>query len=113
MTFAHAAERTSESGGLRVAALSRVLMESYDINVNRAVLISPLPKSSLPPDDARYGEGMMTILPSQAAIAAVYGRSRGTWPGVLLPPRQSGSARAPFVFRIASLVRPPYHFTGV
>lgn len=63
-------------GGLRVAALSRLLMTDYDINLNRAVLISPLLKTSLPPDDARYGlEGMMTMLPSQAAIAAAHGRS--------------------------------------
>lgn len=63
-------------GGLRVAALSRLLMTDYDLNLNRAVLISPLLKSSLPPDDARYGlEGMMTMLPSQVAIAAAHGRS--------------------------------------
>lgn len=63
-------------GGLRVAALSRLLMSDYDINLNRAVLISPLLKSSLPPDDARYGlVGMMTLLPSQAAMAAAHGRS--------------------------------------
>lgn len=67
-------------GGLRVAALSRLLMSDYDINLNRAVLISPLLKTSLPADDARYGlEGMMTMLPSQAAIAAAHGRS--TLPG--------------------------------
>lgn len=63
-------------GGLRVAALSRLLMTDYDVNLNRAVLISPLLKSALPADDARYGlEGMMTMLPSQAAIAAAHGRS--------------------------------------
>lgn len=63
-------------GGLRVAALARLLMTDYDINLNRAVLISPLLKTSLPPDDARYGlEGTMTLLPSQAAIAAAHGRS--------------------------------------
>lgn len=63
-------------GGLRVAALSRLLMSDYDINLNRAVLISTLLKASLPPDDVRYGlEGMMTMLPSLAAIAAVHGRS--------------------------------------
>jgi len=66
-------------GGLRVAALSRLLMTDYDINLNRAVLISPLLKTSLPPDDTRYGlEGMMTMLPSMAAIAAAHGR--GTLP---------------------------------
>ena len=37
-------------GGLRVAALSRMLMEEYDINLNRAVLISPLLKTTLPPE---------------------------------------------------------------
>jgi carboxypeptidase C (cathepsin A) len=63
-------------GGLRVAALSSLLMSDYDINLNRAVLISPLLKTNLPPDDARYGlEGMMTMLPSQAAVAAAHGRS--------------------------------------
>jgi hypothetical protein len=33
-------------GGLRVAALTRLLMEEYDINLNRAVLISPLLKTA-------------------------------------------------------------------
>ena len=63
-------------GGLRVAALSRMLMTDYDINLNRAVLISPLLKTDLPSDDARYNlVGMMTLLPSEAAIAAAHGRS--------------------------------------
>jgi carboxypeptidase C (cathepsin A) len=63
-------------GGLRVAALSRLLMEEYDINLNRAVLISPLLKTALPPESARYNlVSSMTILPSQAAIAASHGRS--------------------------------------
>jgi carboxypeptidase C (cathepsin A) len=63
-------------GGLRVAALSRLLMTDYDINLNRAVLISPLLKSTLPPDDSRYGlVGTMTLLPSLAAVAAAHGRS--------------------------------------
>lgn len=63
-------------GGLRVAALSRLLMEEYDINLNRAVLISPLLKTTLPPEDARYNlVSSMTMLPSQAAIAAAHGRN--------------------------------------
>lgn len=40
-------------GGLRVAALSRLLMDEYDINLNRAVLISPLLKATLPPAESR------------------------------------------------------------
>ena len=63
-------------GGLRVAALSRLLMTDYDINLNRAVLISPLLRTTLPADDARYNlVGMMTMLPSQAAVAAAHRRS--------------------------------------
>lgn len=63
-------------GGLRVAALSRLLMDEYDINLNRAVLISPLLKATLPPAESRYNlVSMMTLLPSQAAIAAHHKRS--------------------------------------
>ena len=62
-------------GGLRVAALTRLLMEEYDINLNRAVLISPLLKTTLPPEDTRYSlVSTMTMLPSMAAIAAAHGR---------------------------------------
>jgi carboxypeptidase C (cathepsin A) len=62
-------------GGLRVAALSRLLMTEYDINLNRAVLVSPLLKTTLPPEDARYSlVSTMTMLPSMAAIAAAHGR---------------------------------------
>lgn len=64
-------------GGLRVAALSRMLMEEYDINLNRAVLISPLLKTTLPSEDVRYNlVSSMTMLPSQAAIAAAHGRGK-------------------------------------
>jgi len=63
-------------GGLRVAALSKLLMEEYDVNLNRVVLISPLLKASIPPADSRYDlVGMMTTLPSYAAIAAAHGRN--------------------------------------
>lgn len=63
-------------GGLRVAALSRLLMEEYDVNLNRAVLISPLLKTTLSPEGARYNiVSSMTMLPSQAAVAAAHGRS--------------------------------------
>lgn len=63
-------------GGLRVAALSSLLMKDYDININRAVLISPLLKTTLPPEDSRFDlVSMMTMLPSEAAIAAAHGRS--------------------------------------
>ncbi len=66
-------------GGLRVAALARLLMEEYDINLNRAVLISPLLKTAMPFEAPRYDlVDAMTTLPSQAAIAAVH--RRGTLP---------------------------------
>lgn len=66
-------------GGLRVAALTRLLMEEYDINLNRAVLISPLLKTAMPFEAPRYDlVDAMTTLPSQAAIAAVH--RRGTLP---------------------------------
>jgi carboxypeptidase C (cathepsin A) len=62
-------------GGLRVAALSRLLMEDYDINLNRVVLISPLLKTAMPFDAPRYDlTGAMTLLPSQAAVAAFHRR---------------------------------------
>ncbi len=64
-------------GGRRVAALSRVLAESYGINLNRAVLLSPesnVPSlvEPFPPYDLLHA---MTLLPTQAAIAAYHGRS--------------------------------------
>ncbi len=63
-------------GGLRVAALSKLLTEEYDINLNRVVLISPLLKTTLPLADSRYSlVSMMTTLPSQAAIAAAHRRN--------------------------------------
>ena len=61
-------------GGLRVAALSRILAEQYGVNLNRAVLISPALKVGL----AEPGYGLvapMTLLPTQAAIAAYHGMS--------------------------------------
>jgi len=98
-------------GGLRVAALSRLLMEAYDINLNRAVLISPLLKTSLPQDDARYGlEGMMTMLPSQAAIAAAHGRSTLPADPAKLPQALAGVeqfALSEFVSGLARLGRAP------
>lgn len=98
-------------GGLRVAALARLLMTDYDINLNRAVLISPLLKSNLPPDDARYGlEGMMTMLPSQAAIAAVHGRSSLPSDPAALVPALAGVeqyALTEFVTALARLGRAP------
>ncbi|HXI08040.1 MAG: S10 family peptidase [Bradyrhizobium sp.] len=64
-------------GGLRVTALSRILTEQYGINLNRAVLLSPewrLPSLAepFPTYDLLHA---MTLLPTQAAIAAHYGRS--------------------------------------
>ncbi len=64
-------------GGRRVTALSRVLAERYSINLNRAVLLSPesnVPSlvEPFPPYDLLHA---MTLLPTQAAIAAHYGRS--------------------------------------
>ena len=93
-------------GGLRVAALSRLLMEEYDINLNRAVLISPLLKTTLPPEDSRYNlVSSMTMLPSQAAIAAAHRRnglpadpaqaSRRRWPASNSTRSTSSSAASP------------------
>ncbi len=63
-------------GGQRVAALSKMLMEDYDINLNRAVMISPALRAGLPGFDSRYGLiSTMTMLPSQAAIAAFHRRN--------------------------------------
>ena len=63
-------------GGQRVAALSKLLMEDYDINLNRAVLISPALRANLPGLDSRYGLiSMMALLPTQAAVAAAHGRN--------------------------------------
>jgi carboxypeptidase C (cathepsin A) len=98
-------------GGLRVAALSRLLMEDYDINLNRAVLISPLLKTTLPADDARYNlVGMMTMLPSQAAIAAAHGRSVLPSDPAQLPQALAGVeqfALTEFVSGLARLGRAP------
>jgi carboxypeptidase C (cathepsin A) len=59
-------------GGLRVAALSRVLAEQYAVNLNRAILISPSLYVDLA--ERHYGlVGPMTLLPTQAAIAAHHG----------------------------------------
>jgi len=64
-------------GGQRVAGLSRVLAEQYGINLNRAVLISPalnvpLLAEPFPPYELLHS---VTLLPTQAAIAAHHGRS--------------------------------------
>jgi carboxypeptidase C (cathepsin A) len=59
-------------GGQRVAGLSRVLAETYGINLNRAVLISPALHTEIA--ETRYSIlGPLTIFPTQAAIAAHYG----------------------------------------
>lgn len=61
-------------GGQRVAALSRILAETYAINLNRAILISPALYVDLA--DSHYSiVAPMTLLPTQAAIAAFHGLS--------------------------------------
>ena len=70
-------------GGQRVAALSRMLAEQYAINLNRAVLISPALYIDLA--DKHYAiTWPMTLLPTQAAIAAHHGlNDLGTDPAAL------------------------------
>ena len=63
--------------GQRIAGLARVLAESYGINLNRAVLISPafnVPEiiEPFPPYDLLHA---MTLFPTLAATAAYHGRS--------------------------------------
>ena len=61
-------------GGMRVAALSKMLMEEYDINLSRAVLISPALRDKLTDPGERYAVlHYMSLLPSQVATAAVHG----------------------------------------
>jgi carboxypeptidase C (cathepsin A) len=60
-------------GGERVAALTRILAESYAINLNRAVMISP--SLNVDADFDSYSLLFpMTQIPTQAAIASVHGR---------------------------------------
>ena len=62
--------------GQRIAALSRVLAEHYGINLNRAVLISPAFKVPTLEDTHAYDLlHPITLLPTQAAIAAYHGMS--------------------------------------
>jgi carboxypeptidase C (cathepsin A) len=62
--------------GQRIAALSRVLAERYGINLNRAVLISPALKVPTLEDTHAYDLlHPITLLPTQAAIAAYHGMS--------------------------------------
>lgn len=63
--------------GRRIAALSRVLAERYGVNLNRAVLISPeFNVASLTEPFPIYDLlHAMTLLPTQAAIAAHHGMS--------------------------------------
>ena len=61
-------------GGMRVAALTRILAEKYAINLNRAVMISP--ELNVNADFDSYSLLFpMAQIPTQAAIAAVHGRS--------------------------------------
>lgn len=62
--------------GQRIAALSRVLAEQYGINLNRAVLISPA--FNVPTLDDTHAYDLLhpiTLLPTQAAVAAYHGMS--------------------------------------
>ena len=62
--------------GLRIAALSRILAEQYAINLNRAVLISPA--FNVPTLNDTHAYDLLhpiTLLPTQAAIAAYHGLS--------------------------------------
>jgi carboxypeptidase C (cathepsin A) len=70
-------------GGQRVAALSRILAEKYAINLNRAVLISPALNVEL--TQTNYAiVWPMTLIPTQAAIAAFHGLNDiGTDPAAL------------------------------
>jgi carboxypeptidase C (cathepsin A) len=62
--------------GQRIAALTRVLAEQYGINLNRAVLISPALNVSTLDDTHAYDLlHPITLLPTQAAIAAYHGLS--------------------------------------
>ncbi len=59
-------------GGQRVAALSRILAEKYAVNLNRAILISPALNLEL--SNTNYAlVWPMTLIPTQAAIAAYHG----------------------------------------
>jgi carboxypeptidase C (cathepsin A) len=60
-------------GGMRVAALSRILAEKYAINLNRAVMISPELNVNATFDSYSL-MFPMTQIPTQAVIASVYGR---------------------------------------
>lgn len=70
-------------GGQRVAALSRILAEKYAINLNRAILISPALNVEL--TNTNYSiVWPMTLIPTQAAIAAFHGLNDiGTDPAAL------------------------------
>jgi carboxypeptidase C (cathepsin A) len=60
-------------GGMRVAALVRILAEKYAVNLNRAVMISPELNMDISFDSYSLLWPMVQI-PTQAAIAAVHGR---------------------------------------
>lgn len=62
-------------GGQRVAALSRILAETYAINLNWAILISPALHVELAETTHYPLVYPLTLLPTQAAIAAFHGLS--------------------------------------
>ena len=93
-------------GGLRVAALTRMLMEDYDINLNRAVLISPLLKTAMPFEAPRYDlVDAMTMLPSQAAVAAVHRRGSLPADAAQLPPALTGVEQYALTDYLSGLAR--------
>ncbi len=59
-------------GGMRVAALTRILAEQYSINLNRAVMISPELNVNVSFDSYAL-LFPMTQIPTQAAVASVHG----------------------------------------
>lgn len=59
-------------GGLRVAALMRILAENYAVNINRAILISPALQVEVDPGNYSILYPL-SLLPTQAAIASHHG----------------------------------------
>jgi carboxypeptidase C (cathepsin A) len=107
-------------GGMRVAALTRILAEKYAINLNRAVLISPALEVELTTKSYSILYPM-SLIPTQAAIAAFHGRNDiGTDPsamaaveeyatgeyltGLVTQGRMTDEARAAFHAKLAGLI---------
>lgn len=63
-------------GGYRVAGMVKLLLTDYEINLNRAIMISPAMHSSITNEFDRYGLISNTVhLPSFVATAAAQGRN--------------------------------------